>query len=367
MRQIIFLTLVAFLTNKCSCQRGFPEQFQAKLNITELQSVQTSTSRIQPLLYDYTNSRARFDITGGRKNQSETYMVQYQPKGAEAGSPASQGFTMFNFNPDYPELTKNNCWYSTNPMRDIGPFPFSWYKSDSDFEMKPWFPLPPNLIKKGEEWIPEVKKNATRYDSPEMCDLYRSGIGKVPCLSYFEAEETPVKTITAHAAVGSFDTDQYISTFYLSFTFGIPSKAEPLFNLPDQWPSYCGYANAGFTIENLHGFVVTPEGGDHFMLKLNGQPVHSLGDQVTVYFKVQPNWYYNGTRCAEFNSIVFDRENWQEQKEVDMKFGDYGCCSYAVTAVGGGYEWQYSTTSFAVYACDGTPGYGCTGKEPCGG
>ncbi|CAF4834548.1 unnamed protein product, partial [Rotaria magnacalcarata] len=47
-----------------------------------------------------------------------------------------------------------------------------------------------------------------RYDSPEMCDLYRSGIGKVPCLSYFEAEETPVKTITAHAAVGSFDTDQ---------------------------------------------------------------------------------------------------------------------------------------------------------------
>ncbi|CAF5077956.1 unnamed protein product, partial [Rotaria magnacalcarata] len=65
MRQIIFLTLVAFLTNKCSCQRGFPEQFQAKLNITELQSVQTSTSRIQPLLYDYTNSRARFDITGG--------------------------------------------------------------------------------------------------------------------------------------------------------------------------------------------------------------------------------------------------------------------------------------------------------------
>ncbi|CAM4989740.1 unnamed protein product, partial [Rotaria socialis] len=41
---------------------------------------------------------------------------------------------------------------------------------------------------------------------------------------------------------------------------------------------------------------VTPDGGDHFTLKLNGQPVHSLGDQVTVHFKVQPNWYYNALK-----------------------------------------------------------------------
>ncbi|CAM2730439.1 unnamed protein product, partial [Rotaria socialis] len=124
----------------------------------------------------------------------------------------------------------------------------------------------------------------------------RSGIGKVPCLSYFEADDTPVKTITARAVVGSVDTDEYIRTVYLSFTFGIPSQAEPLFNLPDKWSSYCGYANAGFTIDNLHGYVVTPDGGDHFTLKLNGQPVHSLGDQVTVHFKVQPNWYYNALK-----------------------------------------------------------------------
>ncbi|CAM4947719.1 unnamed protein product [Rotaria socialis] len=313
----------------------------------------------------------------GEKDQRETYMVQYKPKGAETESPASQGFTMLNFNPDYPEWTKNDCWYRTNPMGDIGPFPFSWFNQVSDFEIKLWFPLPSNLIKKGEEWIPEIKKNAVvcisnaitaeRYDSPEICNLQRSGIGKVPCLSYFEADDTPVKTITARAAVGSFDTDEYIRTVYLSFTFGIPSQVEPLFNLPDKWPSYCGYANAGFTIDNLHGYVVTPDGGDHFMLKLNGQPVHSLGDQVTVHFKVQPNWYYNGTRCAEFNSIIFDRENWQEPKQVDMSFGDYGCCSYALTAAGGGYEWQYSTSTFAVYACDGQAGYGCTDKEPCGG
>ncbi|CAF1448399.1 unnamed protein product [Rotaria magnacalcarata] len=244
MKQIIFLTFLALLTNKCSCQPGFPKQFQATLNITGLESWQTSTSAVQQLLYDYINSRARFDITGWRKNQSKTYMMQYKPKGAEADSPASQGFTMLNFNPDYPEWTKNDCWYRTNPMGDIGPFPFSWFNQGSDFEIKLWFPLPSNLIKKGEEWIPEIKKNAVvcisnaitaeRYDSPEICDLQRSGIGKVPCLSYFEADDTPVKTITARAAVGSFDTDEYTSTVYLSFTFGIPSQAEPLFNLPDK-------------------------------------------------------------------------------------------------------------------------------------
>ncbi|CAF4916350.1 unnamed protein product [Rotaria sp. Silwood1] len=108
----------------------------------------------------------------------------------------------------------------------------------------------------------------------------------------------------------------------------------------------------GFTIENLHGFVVTPDGQDHFNLTLNGPPVRSLGDQVKVEFKVQPNWYYNGTHCANFNTIIFDGENWQKPQRVDMLFGDYGCCTYAVTAVGGGYEWQYRTSTFAVYACD---------------
>ncbi|CAF4185098.1 unnamed protein product, partial [Rotaria sordida] len=150
-----------------------------------------------------------------------------------------------------------------------------------------------------------------RYDSAEICDLERSGIGKVPCLSYFETQDRPVKTITAHAAHGSFDTDEYTSTVYLPFTHGIPPEVERLFNLPNQWPSYCGNANAGFTIEPLHGFVVTPDGQDHFTLKLHTPPVHSLGDQVKVEFKVQPDWYYNGTRCAKFNTIVFDRETWQ--------------------------------------------------------
>ncbi|CAF4635515.1 unnamed protein product, partial [Rotaria sp. Silwood2] len=111
--------------------------------------------------------------------------------------------------------------------------------------------------------------------------------------------------------------------------------------------------------------VVTPEGQDHFMLRLSGQPVHSLGDQVTVHCKVQPNCYYNATRCAQFNNIVFDRENWHEQKRVDMSFGNYGCCLYEITAVGGRYEWLYFKSTFLVYACDGQAGHGCMGKEPC--
>ncbi|CAF1383496.1 unnamed protein product [Rotaria sordida] len=347
--------------------RGFPTQFQATLNISILYSWQTSTQDLQQLLYDYENLRVRFDVQGWRLKQNETYMIKYKPDGAEADSPASQGFTMFNFNPDHPEFTKNNCWYRTDPMNDIGPFPSSWFfNSGTHTEIQPWFPLPPNLIYKGEEWIPEIQQNATRYDSAEICDLEQSGIGKVPCLSYFETQDRPVKTITAHAAHGSFDTDVYTSTVYLPFTHGIPPEAEHLFNLPNQWPSYCGNANAGFTIEPLHGFVVTPDGQDHFTLTLHTPPVHSLGDQVKVEFKVQPDWYYNGTRCAKFNTIVFDRETWQKPQQVDMSFIDYGCCSYAVTATGGGYEWQYANSTFVVYACDGQAGYGCKGKEPCG-
>jgi hypothetical protein len=45
---------------------------------------------------------------------------------------------------------------------DFGPFPMSWFNlSLGRTEILPWFPLPSNLINKGEEWIPEVHLNAT--------------------------------------------------------------------------------------------------------------------------------------------------------------------------------------------------------------
>jgi len=69
---------------------------------------------------------------------------------------------MFNFDPDYPEKTKNNCWYRTSPMIAIDPFPISWFNNAGDrTEMKPWFPLPSNLVNKGEQWIPQLQINAT--------------------------------------------------------------------------------------------------------------------------------------------------------------------------------------------------------------
>ncbi|CAF4520780.1 unnamed protein product [Rotaria sp. Silwood2] len=338
MKRTILLILLTLCINQCLSQKGFSKQFQATINITGLQSWDTSLG-VQKLLYDYENLRAHIDIEGWRAQQKEVYMIKYKPEGAEPDSPASQGYTLFNFNPDYPELTKNNCWYRTDPMGDTGPFPWTWFH-DSKYvvdeqdhtKIQPWFPLPSNLINKGEEWIPEVQLNAIRYDSPEICDLKRSGIGKVPCLSYFETEDRPVKTIHARAAaVGGYDSDVYTSTFYLTFIHGISPEAEHLFDLPNQWPSYCGNANT----DPMHGFVVTPDGPDHFSLKLNTPPVRSLGNQVTVEFKAQPNWYYNGTRCAQFNSIIFDKGNWNKPQQVDMSFGDYGCCTYAITANGG--------------------------------
>jgi hypothetical protein len=113
--------------------------------------------------------------------------------------------------------------------------------------------------------------------------------------------------------------------------------------------------------------VFPTERQDNLTLKLQTPPVRALGDQVKIEFKVQPNWYYNGTRCATFDPIVFDSENWNEPQEVHMSFGDYGCCIYAISATGGGYDWLYTAQTFTVYACDGQPGSGCKdGKYPCG-
>ncbi|CAF1228125.1 unnamed protein product [Adineta steineri] len=369
MKRLLLSILFVLFINKCVSQRGFPKQFQTSLNISGSASAPILTPGVQYLLYDYNNLRVRFDVQGWRAQQNETYMIKYKPEGAEADSPASQGYTMFNFNPDYPALTKNDCWYRTNPMGDVGPFPWSWFYGSNELhtEIQRWFPLPSNLINMGDEWIPEIQENATRYDSPEICDLKRSGRGKVPCLSYFETKDRPARTITARAAQGSYDADDYIITTYLSFTNGIPSEAEHLFDVPKQWPSYCGNANTGFDVDPVHGYVVTPDGQDHFQLKLKTPPVHALGDEIKIEFKVQPNWYYNGTRCAQFNPIIFNKTNWQVPQKVDMSFIDYGCCTYEITANSGGYDWQYQPNTFVVYACDRQAGYGCKGREPCGG
>jgi hypothetical protein len=105
--------------------------------------------------------------------------------------------------------------------------------------------------------------------------------------------------------------------------------------------------------------VVTPHDQDHFTLKLQTPPVQSLGGQVKVEFKVQPSGIYNGTRCAEFNRIVFDEKNWQVPQQVNMSFLDYGCCIYGLTANSGGYDWLYSGFSIFVFGCEERAGYDC--------
>ncbi|CAF1433488.1 unnamed protein product [Rotaria sordida] len=305
---IVSMLLILFV-NQCLSQNGFPKQFQAILNISGIGSWDSPFPGVKQLLYDYENLRVRFDIQGSRAKQNETWMLQFKPKGAEADSPASQGYIIFNFNPDSPYFTK-------------------------------------------------------RYDSPEICDLIHSRIGKVPCFSYFETKDRPVKTIQAGPVPPeSFDNDEYITIVYLSFTNGIPSQAEHLFNLPTQWPGYCGNANAAFTVDPLNNFVVTPTNQDYFTLKLQTPPVQSLGGQVKVEFKVQPSGIYNGTRCGKFNRIVFDKENWQIPQQVNVSFVDYGCCIYGITAKNGGYDWQYAGASIFVFACDERAGYDCKGKR----
>ncbi|CAF0867154.1 unnamed protein product [Adineta steineri] len=158
MKQTIISILLILFINQCVSQNGFPKQFQAILNISGLGSWDSPFPGVKQLLYDYDNLRVRFYIQRSRANQSETWMLQYKPKGAEGDSSASQGYTMYNFNPDYPYFTKNDCWYRTNSMLDVGPFPISWLNGVENYiQIYPWYPLPPNLINKGEEWIPELQ------------------------------------------------------------------------------------------------------------------------------------------------------------------------------------------------------------------
>ena len=86
MKQAAYLILLILFIHKCFGQKGFPEQFQATLNISGLNSWQVSRQGVQQLLYDYKNSRIRFDVKGWRLKQNETYMVIYKPEDAEANS-----------------------------------------------------------------------------------------------------------------------------------------------------------------------------------------------------------------------------------------------------------------------------------------
>ncbi|CAF4359606.1 unnamed protein product, partial [Adineta steineri] len=106
MKQTIISILLILFINQCVSQNGFPKQFQAILNISGLGSWDSPFPGVKQLLYDYDNLRVRFYIQRSRANQSETWMLQYKPKGAEGDSSASQGYTMYNFNPDYPYFTK---------------------------------------------------------------------------------------------------------------------------------------------------------------------------------------------------------------------------------------------------------------------
>jgi hypothetical protein len=86
MQCFTYLTALILFVSQCLGQKGFPEQFQTKLNISGLSPSQPLSQGIQHLLYDHVKLRARFDIQGWRSQQNETYMIQYKPEGAEADS-----------------------------------------------------------------------------------------------------------------------------------------------------------------------------------------------------------------------------------------------------------------------------------------
>jgi hypothetical protein len=43
-------------------------------------------------------------------------------------------------------------------MKDAGQFPITWFADGLSLrEIQPWFPLPSNLINKGQVWVPEIQ------------------------------------------------------------------------------------------------------------------------------------------------------------------------------------------------------------------
>ena len=83
---MILLLVVIISVDQCLSQKGFPKQFQTVFNKTDQASRSLLIQGLQHLLYDYNNLRARFDILSWRTNQTETYILEYKPKGAEPDS-----------------------------------------------------------------------------------------------------------------------------------------------------------------------------------------------------------------------------------------------------------------------------------------
>jgi len=77
---------VIISVDQCLSQKGFPKQFQTVFNTTDQASSSLLIQGLQHLLYDYDNLRARFDILSWRTNETETYILEYKPKGAESDS-----------------------------------------------------------------------------------------------------------------------------------------------------------------------------------------------------------------------------------------------------------------------------------------
>jgi hypothetical protein len=299
------------------------------------------------------------DIYSPNRKVNETYMFVYQPAGAQPNSPEAEGYTLFDFNPSYPNVS---CLYTAGIFVEYGPFPVSWYSGET-FEMGEWFDLASDMQYAGQAYIPDLQKEADVWQSATICDLWRSGIGKVPCRSIYLDVKTQLPLQTIRAQEGNdFLMDEYTLTYYTEMIAEPPN--EHSFVLPTEWTSVCNNANNGYTVEPVRGFVATLSGNDNFTIALMTPPVESLGP-VRVSFVPHPNFFYNCSTCVTLiptEELVFTVDNWNQPIEVIVAFQKYGCSAYTVVGSGGGYQFMYqSPYSFVVYTCDGTAGYGCDG------
>jgi hypothetical protein len=349
----------------------YPVVFSASFNESDLVIISWDRPRMNNVFVDLPNKRASINYAS-TAGQTESWTLIYKPQGADPTAPASQGYTMFNVNPDYPAQVPNNCMYMTGEPMTLAPFPSHWQRYETHYsqEVSTWFDLPNDLVYGGEYFIAELGVNSDRWDTQSQCILEQSGIGQVPCTSVMFSQgpnPLPLMDIRAFGArKHSFETDKYKVRVYHSFTTSVQDSD---FTLPNNWEVNCGNDDNSFMTTPDYAITVYNNGGPDapLTIALASPPVASLGD-VKVYLSPTPTWYYNCADCVSFSNtpLIFNHNNWNVSQTVPLTFSHNGCSQYAVKATGGGYDWTYYGRTLTIYTCEGENFDGCITKPKCG-
>ncbi|CAF3878929.1 unnamed protein product [Rotaria sp. Silwood2] len=140
-------------------------------------------------------------------------------------------------------------------MKDAGSFPITWFANGLSLrEIQPWFPLPSNLINKGEEWIPEIQGYAGGLQTKdEMCVQILAYYPRMKNLSICISIQSPSALQTMTNNVTFTDMDQFKQWLHnLKWTPELGTKWQEFYNHSSRLVIYG--AEGHFQIESIDSF-----------------------------------------------------------------------------------------------------------------